>query len=156
MDRGIWLQSVGSQRIRYNWATKFTPSHAHKNHPVTPILPVFSCECILPSCLKSFFKRSLYKIKGEKLFFFLKACLLRCFENITSGDAELKCLGPWVCLKAFFFPILFYFLLKYSWFTMLCWSLLYRNMTQLFTYTHSFLNIIFHYVFFQLLLNKTR
>ena len=107
-DRGAWLLSVGSQRIRYNWATKLTQTHAHKNHPVTPILPVFSFECILASCLKSFFKRSLSKIKGETFFSFLKACLLRCFENITSGEAELKCLGPWVCLKAFFSPFYFF------------------------------------------------
>ena len=33
-DRGAWLLSVGSQRIRYNWATKLTQTHAHKNHPV--------------------------------------------------------------------------------------------------------------------------
>ena len=104
MERGAWLQAVGSQRIRYNWVTKLTQTHAHKNHAITPILPVFSFESILASCLKCFSKRSFYKINGEKFFFLLKASLLRCFGNITSGEAELKCLGLWVCLKAFFPP----------------------------------------------------
>ena len=38
-----------------------------------------------------------------------------------------------------------FFLLKYSWFTMLCQSLLYSTVTQFYTYIHSFFNILFHY-----------
>ena len=44
-----------------------------------------------------------------------------------------------------FIIYLLIFLLKSSWFTMLCLSLLYSRVTQLCTYIHSFLNIFFHY-----------
>ena len=38
-----------------------------------------------------------------------------------------------------------YFLLQYTWFTMLCQSLLYSKVTQFYTYIHSFFNIHFYY-----------
>ena len=43
------------------------------------------------------------------------------------------------------FVFVCFVLLKYSWFTMLCQSLLYSKVTQFSTYRHSFLNILFHY-----------
>ena len=31
-DRGAWLQSMGLQRVRHNWATKHSTTHAYTQH----------------------------------------------------------------------------------------------------------------------------
>ena len=58
-------------------------------------------------------------------------------------------LGPWESDLFVCFYIYFYFLLKYSWFTMLCQFLLYRKVTQSYIYIHSPSHIIFYHVLSQ-------
>ena len=56
--------------------------------------------------------------------------------------------------KFYFYLLKFiYYLLEYSWFTVLCQSLLYSKVTQLCTYIHSFFKIFFSIMVYRRILN---